>query len=846
MAIAAAETTGGELVRRLLVVAVLLPLGLGWLRLEGERRGWFDAGTGTALTMLVVIVIFSVTVWVGGWWVTRSEAALRASKEATRRQLSEIQAIYDSAHVGLFVLDRDLRYLRINRRLAEINGVPPEDHVGRRVEDVVPALAPLLGEVAERVLRTGESVTDVEVTGVTRPGVERTLRQQWVPLVDDSGHVVGINVVAEEITERKRAEDALRRSEDRLKALVRASSQAVFRMSPDWGEMLELQGGAFLADTGKPNPAWVQQYVHVDDRPRVLEAVAEAVRTGNPFTLEYRVLQADGSVGWTAARAVPVRDAKGTIVEWFGAATDITPRRQAEEALQHSQNRLATALEIAALGIWEYDLPSGLFSYDERCREVFGLAADDATTGDTVLALVHPDDRARVRQEMDDAVSPGGRGLYDIEFRVARRDGTERWVAGRGHAVRLADDAQETARLVGTLMDITDRRQAEEALREANARLADADRRKDEFIAILSHEIRNPLAPIRYALPLLEREALGDSAARAIAVIHRQVDHLTRLVDDFFDLSRINRGQIELRREDLSLETVLKTAIEAASPAIVAGRHVLTTDLAAPPVWINADRDRLAQVVTNLLNNAAKYTPSGGQIRLETEERDGQAVIRVRDNGMGLDPDSLPGLFEMFQQGKRANRPQGGLGIGLAFARRLVEMHGGTIEAHSGGIGQGAEFVVRLPAGAGASTREADRAVPGASPATRLKVLVVDDNPDLVQMLGVMLESDGHEVRKAFDGRSAILTARAFRPHVVLLDLGLPVMGGLDVAQELRRHPETAGARLVALTGWGQAQDRKQTREAGFDHHLTKPTDPQVLQQLLAEFANELPGGKQG
>jgi len=842
-ALAISEGPGGVLIRRLVPPMVLLPLGLGWLRLAGEQRGWFDAATGTSLAMLFFVVALSAMVSVGGRLVARAESVIRQSEDAARRQLAEIQSIYDSAHVGLCVFDRNLRYLRINERLAAINGMPPADHLGKTLENVLPSLAPLARDLVERIIRTGEGVTDVEFSGTTvaEPEVQRTWTEQWLPLKDPSGQVVAINVVVEETTERKRAEEVLRRSEERFRALVRASSQVLYSMSPDWSEMLTLQGGDFLAMTGRPNRNWLQEYIHPDDQQRVLETVDRAVRTGSVVDLEHRVLLLDGTVGWSSSRAVPVHNAAGEIVEWFGAASDITARKRAEEAVRQSQSRLTAALEIAELGIWEYDVAAARTSHDDRCREVFGLSGGPVSN-DAMFDLVHPQDRPRVEQEVAAALDPRGNGVYDTEYRIVRSDGTERWVAVRGHASRPGGDATGIPRrFVGTLMDITNRKGAEEALREANRQLAEADRRKDEFIAILSHELRNPLAPIRYALPLLEREALGDAAARAVSVINRQVHHLVRLVDDILDVSRLTRGKIELRRERVTLESILGAATEAASPAIVAGRHTLTAALPDEPIWVDGDSGRITQALTNLLNNSAKYTPAGGQIALEATREDGQAVIRVRDNGIGIDPQALPTLFEMFRQINRGDRPQGGLGIGLAFARRLVEMHGGSIEAHSAGAGRGSEFVVRLPVIAEAhasdlqATASATRVASG-----RLKVLVVDDNADFVQMLATSLESVGHNVRKALDGRSAIAVAVSYRPDVVLLDLGMPVMGGLEVARELRRRPETADVRLVALTGWGQAQDRRRTEEAGFQHHLTKPTDPQELQALLEHFAGEL------
>ena len=267
--------------------------------------------------------------------------------------------------------------------------------------------------------------------------------------------------------------------------------------------------------------------------------------------------------------------------------------------------------------------------------------------------------------------------------------------------------------------------------------------------------------------------------------------------------------------------------------------------VADEPIWLHVDSARIAQVITNLLNNSAAYTPPGGQITLGVERDDDHVVIRVRDNGIGIPPEALPTLFEMFRQVAPSDRPQGGgLGIGLALARRLVEMHGGRIEAHSEGIGQGSEFVVRLPMVTATSIGDAVTTPQGGTPATgrRLKVLVVDDNADLVEMLAVAVECAGHDVRTALDGRTAISAALSYRPDVMLLDLGMPLMGGLEVARELRQHPEMANLRLVAVTGWGQVEDRRRTQEAGFDHHLTKPTDPQKMQDLLTQIANERAG----
>jgi PAS domain S-box-containing protein len=390
------------------------------------------------------------------------------------------------------------------------------------------------------------------------------------------------------------------------------------------------------------------------------------------------------------------------------------------------------------------------------------------------------------------------------------------------------------------IRDITDRKRLERRLEEQAKDVAEANRVKSDFLAILSHELRNPLAAIRYALPPIEKAPLEQSARSALAVISRQLTQLVRLVDDLLDVTRISSGKIALKREPMTLDVVINAAVESVSPVINAARHTLEVVMPDEPLLVDVDLDRVSQVISNLLTNAAKYTPRGGKITVNVSRDFDRAVIRVTDNGMGITEDQLPRLFEMFMQVNPPEKSQGGLGVGLAIAKRLVLLHGGSIEAGSGGPGRGSEFVVRLPLASTLKATQGEQRPPSSLPPVgRLKVLVVDDNNDLVQMLELAVERMGHEVRRALDGQSAILAALSYRPDVVLLDLGLPIVSGLDVARELRRHRELAHMRLVALTGWGQEEDRQHTSEAGFDRHLTKPTNPEELERLLAEFATE-------
>ncbi len=503
---------------------------------------------------------------------------------------------------------------------------------------------------------------------------------------------------------RREANLSIRESEARLRAFVTASSDAMYRMSPDWSEMRQLDGRDFIADTKEPRRGWLQEYIYPDDQPQVLEAIDEAIRTKSPFELEHRVRRADGTMGWTSSRAIPLLDAQGAITEWFGTASDITPRREAEAA-----------------------------------------------------------------------------------------------------SIRIAIE------------------------------LADADRRKNEFLAMLAHELRNPLAPISNALHIMRLTGGGSATVQtASAMIERQIGQMVRLVDDLLDVSRISRGNIELRTGRVDLGTAVAHAVEAARSFCDALEHELTVTLPAQPLYLNADPTRLAQVIGNLLNNACKFTDRGGRIALVVERDGDAAVIRVRDNGIGIAAEQLPVIFELFAQiDASLARSRGGLGIGLTLVKRLVELHGGTVQVYSAGINQGSEFVVRLPL----LLDVPDQRLPEplrVDAAQRRRILVVDDNRDAASSLADLLELTGHETRIAHDGLEAVKMAESFGPDVVLLDIGLPKLNGFEAARMIRQQPWGKQMMLVALTGWGKDEDRRMSSEAGFDAHLVKPADPLALTQLLA------------
>jgi signal transduction histidine kinase/ActR/RegA family two-component response regulator len=379
---------------------------------------------------------------------------------------------------------------------------------------------------------------------------------------------------------------------------------------------------------------------------------------------------------------------------------------------------------------------------------------------------------------------------------------------------------------------LVERRRAEEALQEAN-------RRKDEFLAMLAHELRNPLAPLSNALQLLRRDNLGaDRVERLREMMERQVHQLTHLVDDLLEVSRITRGKIRLRKERVDLAAVVARAVETSRAFIEAQAHTLTVELPAEPLWCDVDPVRVEQVLGNLLNNAAKYMEKGGQIWLAAEPADGQVVIRVRDTGVGIAPEVLPHIFDLFTQADHSlDRSRGGLGIGLSLVRSLVEMHGGRVEAFSDGPGQGSEFTLRLPVltPGNAAQEVYDGPEIAAAGSVSRRVLVVDDNADSAETVASLLRAWKHEVKVAYDGPSALELARSYQPDVVLLDIGLPGMDGYQVARQLRRQPGFARVVLVAMTGYGREEDFRRSREAGFDQHLVKPIDASLLKRTLAE-----------
>ena len=569
-------------------------------------------------------------------------------------------------------------------------------------------LAAVQAAIAQAVAGTGGDGFEVEYRVPLPGGGLRWLRSQGaVTRRAADGAALGLSGVASDITARKAAELARHETEERYRLAARATNDAIWdwRLSDGhvvWNEAL---GELFGHPERETLARWWLDHIHPDDRDRI-EHDIHAVIDGRSvnWSAEYRFARAGGGWADVMDRGFVLRDGAGRAVRMIGAMQDLSGRKQSEQQLRDGAERLRIATEAAAIGTWDYHPHSGALRWDARTRALFGLSPEVPVSMDVFRAGLHPDERERVTAAVQAALSPDGPGEFDAEYRtVGIEDGIERWIAAKGRTL-FARGRPE--RFIGTVLDITERKRAERALQ-------DADARKDEFLAMLGHELRNPLAPLTNALRLIERaEPLTERGRAALAMAARQTGQLTHLVDDLLEVSRISRGRIELKREPLAVDAAVRQAIEAIGPEVAARGHQVSLETPPGPLWVEADPVRVAQMLGNLLGNACKYTPNGGRIAVGVSERAGVVEIRVADNGIGVDPDKLPQLFELFHQvGTTLDRSQGGLGIGLALVKRLAELHGGTVRAESAGRGHGAAFTLSLPRAAAAAARppEAER-----------------------------------------------------------------------------------------------------------------------------------------
>jgi PAS domain S-box-containing protein len=517
----------------------------------------------------------------------------------------------------------------------------------------------------------------------------------------------------------------------------------------------------------------------------------------------------------------------GATISWFAESM-----HRSRERAHRQRESLRITLDSIGDAVIATDAEGRITSMNPVAAALTGWTQAEAVGRplQEVFHIVNESSRQRATDPVKRALAEGRIvGLANHTLLIAQ-DGTERPIDDNASPIKDAEGTIQGVVLI--FRDITERKRLYQQLQEA-------DRRKDEFLAILAHELRNPLAPIRNALQIMRLAGDNRTAVEnASVVMERQLQQMVRLIDDLMDVTRIARNKMKLRLERVELGTVMRNAVEISRPLIEAAGHELTVMLPDDPIYVDADAARLAQVFSNLLNNAAKYTERRGRITLRLEREGNHAIVRVKDTGVGISAEHLPNIFEMFSQIERSlERSQGGLGIGLSLAKRLTEMHGGTIEARSEGPNNGSEFIVRLPAIGDPPTQPQTTAEEEGKPAPQpCRVLIVDDNEDTVTSLSIMLRILGHEVHSARDGLQALETANSFRPDVVLLDIALPKLNGYEVARRIRQESWGKNMKLVALTGWGQEEDKRRSIEAGFDHHLTKPMEPTALEVLLKEL----------
>jgi PAS domain S-box-containing protein len=688
--------------------------------------------------------------------------------------------------------------------------------------------AAALNERRNEALRRGEPLR-AEFRLRDRHGRLRWFLSRCVPIRDAKDSIIGWVGTSSDIDDEKRAAAALELSERRYRSVSEAfdfgmwGADAAGRLTFVSARYLDLVGA-----TLEQAEARVWSAIQAPSS-EIREAAARWERcklTGEPWDWEFTLRGNNGELRRVWSRGIPLRGPNGAVSSWAGLNLDVTERYAASRARDQARQRLEVVTNAMSVGVAQCNrelqyvwanpaYARGISQYPEKPEQVQGRRIEDVL-GRAAFKHLEPYFSRVLGGEAVDYEGPSGTGVDP-----------SRWIHATYTPIWNGDLAP--IGWVVVISDLSERRVLEQQLRDAN-------RRKDEFLATLAHELRNPLAPIRYATQLMKPGTPPEMAADARRMIERQLAHMARLLDDLLDVSRITRGTLEIRQDAVDLRAALKHAVDAARPLADAVEQELQVEIPDCPLPVRGDETRLIQVIGNLINNAIKFTNAGGKIVVSAAIEDAMIVARVRDTGRGISPELLPHVFEMFIQGEPNARAQTGLGIGLALAKQIVELHNGRIEAHSDGPCRGSELRVILPRVAELPAMQdslADAAKVSVLGADSIRVLIVDDNVDAADALAVFLKLAGYQTRVAYDGRTAVEMAEILEPAVVLLDLGLPYLSGHEVARRLRALPWGRSARLIALTGWGQVDDVQRSLQSGFDEHLTKPVDPELLLQRI-------------
>ena len=756
-------------------------------------------------------------------------AQLKAALQARDDALAYVRSIVKTVREPLVVLDSRLCVQSANPAFYHTFQVSPQDAQGQLLYELgnrqwdIPRLRTLLEEVLSHDTAFNDYEVEHDFPDIGRKVMllnARRLQQEGTEL---------ILLAIEDVTERRWAEAERQEIETRFTSLVKnIKDHAIFTLDPEgrvtsWNVAAEQVLGYTEAEALGQHFAFI--FTPEDRQQGMPEAELHAAREVGRAEDERWHLRKGGERFWALGIVSALHDTDGRLTGFSKILRDMTAGKRAEEAMRASEQRLRMALDMAYTVAFDWDIPRNeVRRHHSRMGALPTTLEERPSSLEEVCAAIHPDDQERFLANLHAALDQPERG-YRAEYRLCEPDGRIVWLADYGY---LECNGQgHPQRLIGLSQDITERKVAEAALQEA-------DRRKDAFLATLAHELRNPLAPIRTGLDLIET-LRGDASAceEPIRMMDRQLNHLVRLVDDLLDVHRISRGKIELRKERLNLADVINAALEMSDSGLSRSDRRLTVSVPPEPLAVEGDRVRLAQIIANLLNNAAKFTDAGGRIDMRVTPRGERVEIQVQDDGRGILRERLDNIFEMFSQAEPGHG--GGLGIGLSLVRALVEMHGGTVCADSEGPGRGATFTVSLPLFRSAPAQPtADKATEFDVLQTQCRVLVVDDNRDIAEGLRLLLTMLGAEVRIAHDGAEALRICEDWEPTHVLMDIGMPGMDGFEAARRLRaQHPDGA-FRLIAVTGWGQEEDRQRAREAGFNEHLVKPMGVRELKTVLS------------
>ena len=794
----------------------------------GEQRVWHFSSTPLGCDLsgrrLLISTAFDITEQ------KRATQALIESQQFTRSVLDNLFAF-----VGVLTPDGTL--IEANRAPLQAAGITASDVLGKKFWDChwwsySTQMQAQVRNWCDQVANGNFVRSDVQARMVGEQLL--WIDFQLAPLRDAGGRITHLIPSAMDISGRRQVEDTLRTNEERYRTLFESIDQGFCVVEMVFDERGTPVDYRFV----EVNPAFERHTGLVGATGQTMCALVPDIETH--WSAIY---------GKVAMTGVPVRFADQSRAmqhRWFdvfafrlgGADSrkvailfdDVSLQKGAEQKLIESEERLRMATVAVSDVVWTND-SNGLMQGEQSGWGKFTGQSHEDYQGLGWSRAIHPDDVQRTVDDWKSAVAD--HSTFNCEHRVRRHDGQWRLCSVRAIPIRNPDGT--IREWVGVHADITERKRDEEKLRQLAAELSDADHRKNEFLAILAHELRNPLAPIRNGLHLMELAGgQNEIIDKARAMMERQLTHMVRLVNDLMDASRISQGKLELRKEPVSLTAVLNSAIEASSTLIEHKHHRLIVQFPAQPLMVDADLTRLAQVFQNLLNNAAKYSEPGSQIHLSVESQVSHASVTLKDSGVGIAADQLTRIFEVFTQVDRSlDMSQGGLGIGLSLVKQLVGMHGGTVCAKSAGLDQGSEFVVILPLMEHALEHHATGGDEKAAAPLPLKILVVDDNRDGANSLSEMLQLMGNDTRTGYDGEQAVAMAAAYRPDVMLLDIGMPRLNGYEACRTIRQQAWGKSVVMIAVTGWGQDEDRSRTREAGFDRHMVKPLDPQELMKIL-------------